>query len=451
MKLEKLKQKLEKMNLKKRKFNKEYQKKAKAKRKTSDTKIIGITGSRGKSTTALIIHNYLKSLGYRSVLYSSVMVDSPASILKKNEAYEVALRDEKELLSIIDEVEAYDADYLVLEINESTIAKGFLRDVPFDVRVLTNLSPKHNLDQYTEKEYVELKKMFFKDITHECKCVLGFQDYEKELLEEFLQLNDYPKYISTSNYVANVKGVSKDKITCLLTGLETDIDGMQLEFNLRGKNYTLDTNVMMSYNAFNILTAITTLDVLNVLSISKFEKELNKLNIPGRAEVYKANGRLVVIDAHLPAMLESLKKLKDEGKISRIKVVIGSMGHGYKYWEDRFKTEKFALQRKQARKYAMELLNNVADYVYITESDSGKESALAICEELGSYLNDETPFTIVVDRENAIKKAITESKPGDVIFISGRGNRRVLCNSETTMKLIKDSDVVQAVLNKLGW
>ena len=143
------------------------------------------TDHRGVETQNKIV-NYLKDLGYKSTLYSSVMVDSPASYLKKNEAYEVAVRDEAALISIIEEVEAYGADYLVLEVNESTLAKGFLKDVPFDIRVLTNLNPKHNLEQYSEKQYVELKKSFFKDVEDYCKCVIGFQDYDKELLDEKL-------------------------------------------------------------------------------------------------------------------------------------------------------------------------------------------------------------------------------------------------------------------------
>ena len=179
MKLFKVKEKLEKKQIKKRIIRKEF--KNSNRKHSSELKIIGITGSRGKSTTALIIHNYLKDLGYKSTLYSSVMVDSPASYLKKNEAYEVAVRDEAALISIIEEVEAYGADYLVLEVNESTLAKGFLKDVPFDIRVLTNLNPKHNLEQYSEKQYVELKKSFFKDVEDDCKCVIGFQDYDKEL------------------------------------------------------------------------------------------------------------------------------------------------------------------------------------------------------------------------------------------------------------------------------
>ena len=442
MKLLKLKNKLEKKNFKKRELKKEYLNK-KTKQNDKDLVIIGVTGSRGKSTTALMMHEYLKSRGYKSVLYSSVMVDSPASHYKKNEAYEVAVRDEKALLSIIEEAEAYGAEYLVLEVNESTLAKGFLKDVPFDVRVLTNLNPKHNLEEYTEEEYVELKKSFFKDIEEECKCVLGFQDYDKELLDELLQLNKYPKYIAASNYIANVKGLNANEVTGLLTGLEIDIDGMKLQFRLNGKTYELDTNLLMSYNALNVLTVLTTLEVLGVLNVSQFEKMLNELVIPGRAEVFRANGRLVVVDTHLPAMLECLKNLKDQGKVNQIKVVVGSMGHGYKNWEEKFKTEEFAKKRKGVRKYAMNLLKGVVDHVYLTESDSGKEKPLDICEEMKSYLNDEVPSTIIVDREQAIKQAIMESQEGDVVFISGRGNRRVLCNSETTMKLLKDSDVVK--------
>ncbi len=447
MKILKIKEKLEKKQIKKRIIRKEFQNKSR--KQDSKLTIIGITGSRGKSTTALMIHNYLKYIGYKSTLYSSVMVDSPASYLKKNEAYEVAVRDEKALLSIIEEAEAYGAEYLVLEVNESALAKGFLKDVPFDVRVLTNLNPKHNLEEYTEEEYVELKKSFFKDIEEECKCVLGFQDYDKELLDKLLQLNKYPKYIAASNYIANVKGLNANEVTGLLTGLETDIDGMKLQFRLNGKTYELDTNLLMSYNALNVLTVLTTLEVLGVLNVSQFEKMLNGLVIPGRAEVFRANGRLVVVDTHLPAMLECLKTLKDQGKVNQIKVVVGSIGHGYKHWEERFKTEEFALQRKEVRKYAMNLLKGVADYVYLTESDSGKENPLEICKELESYLDVKTPSTIIVDREEAIKQAIYDSKEGDVVFISGRGNRRVLCNSENTMKLLKDSDVVKQALEQL--
>lgn len=449
MKLNKVKENLEKKQIKKRKIRKEFRENHKKNEK--ELKIIGITGSRGKSTTALIIHNYLKSLGFKSTLYSSVMVDSPASFLAENEAYEVAVRDEESLISIIEEVEAYGADFLVLEVNESTLAKGFLKDVPFDVRVLTNLNSKHNLEHYTEEQYVELKKSFFKDINDECKCVFGFQDYSKELLDSLVHLNDYQKFICSSNYIANLNGLEKDKVTCLLTGLVTDIYGMKIKFDMNGKTFKMETNLMMSYNALNILTALTTLESLGVLDVVKFEKSLDKLVIPGRAEAFRVKDRLIMVDTHLPAVLDCLKILKEQGKVNKIKLVVGSTGYGYKYWEEKFKTEEFAKQRKKYRKYAMNLLKDIVDDVYLTESDNGKENVMDICNELQKYLDKNIYSTIIVDREKAIKQAILDSQEGDVVFISGRGNRRVLCNSETTIKLLKDSDVVENVIKELGW
>ena len=121
MKKEKLKELKDKLNKKiesKNKFDRlkeEY--KNKKRKDDKELKIIGITGSRGKSTVAYIVHEYLKQIGKRSVLYSSLGVDSPASIIKKEEAIELAVTSTESLLSILEEAENYDADYLILEIN----------------------------------------------------------------------------------------------------------------------------------------------------------------------------------------------------------------------------------------------------------------------------------------------------------------------------------------------
>ena len=99
----------------------------------------------------------------------------------------------------------------------------------------------------------------------------------------------------------------------------------------------------------------------------------------------------------------------------------------------------------------MELLKKYADYAYLTENDNASQSVLEICRELKGYLEDVIPSTIIEDREEAIRKAILESNPYDVIFISGRGNRRILCTTKDRMKLVKDEDVVKKVLKDLNW
>ena len=454
MKLLRLKQKLrEKIKtdkIEKRRLKDSFIKKGTA-FEESNLKIIGITGSVGKSTTAFIVHEYLKMLGYKSVLYSSAKIDSPASIINSDEACEISLNSEEELLDIIDEVEAYGADFLVLEVNESTIEKGITKEIPFTVRALTNLNPKHNLERYSDTEYVEIKKAFFKDIEDECKCVLGFQDYDKKLLEELLKLNDFEKFIFTTNYIANINGIDSNKATCLLTGLESTLDGLKLNIRVKDEKYKLESKLMMSYNALNFLGAMTILEALDILDVKQFEKCIYDINIPGRAEVFKANGRLIVVDAHLPKMLECLKGFKDNGLISKIKVVVGSMGHGFKTWEDRFNSEQFKEKHKKNKKFAMGLLKQYADFVYLTENDNAADKVLDICLELQEYLDNKVNSVIIEDREEAIRKAIEESEKGDVIFISGRGNRRILCNTSKTMKLLKDSEVVSKIIKEKRW
>lgn len=451
MKLEDLKRSIEDKGVKKRIVNNDYRNRETKGYSLDSLKIIGITGSVGKSTTAFLIHKYLLSLGKRSILYSSIMVDSPASIISKDEAFENACRDEKALLSIISEAEKYEAEYLVLEVNESTLEKGILKDVPFAVRVLTNIIPAHNLIKYSESEYVSIKKLFFSNITDSCKCVLCFQNYSKELLEELIKINNYPKIICTNKYIAEKFGIDLNSIDYLLVDCQNKLDGLFMKINGKDSVYSLNTNLCMFYNAMNIMTFFATINALELYDEKVLTNVLNKIQIPGRTEIIRANGRIIIIDTHLPRVLENLKEFKDNGEIKKIKVVIGSVGYGFKTWSEHYKTEKYIQQHHSARKYAVELLNPVADYVCFTESDSGAEDTQDICLELKGYLKKSIESNIIVDRRDAIKNTIKDSQDGDAIFIAGRGNRKILCNGYDSIKLLKDSDIVKDILIEFGW
>ena len=141
----------------------------------------------------------------------------------------------------------------------------------------------------------------------------------------------------------------------------------------------------------------------------------------------------------------SFLKDKEKGLINQIKVVVGSVGYGYKHWDEKFKSEEYINSREKYRKYAMGLLKDV-DYVYLTECDSGAEDVQQICLNLKSYLGETVNSEIILDRVEAIKEAITCSNEKDAIFIAGRGNKRTLCDGEETMKFFKDSE-----LTEKGW
>lgn len=416
----------------------------------NDLKIIGITGSAGKSTTAYIIHKYLKEIGKKSILYSSIMVDSPASLARSDTAYEIACRDEKSLLSIVNEANECEAEYLVLEINESSLEKGIFQGFPFDVRVLTNLLPAHNLERYTKEEYVNIKKSFFTNIDKQCQCIFGFQNYSKELLNDFLELSkNQNTFVCTNRFIQEKYGV--DNVDYLLYDCKNTLDGLELKIRAKEEDIKLSTKLCMFHNAMNILTALTVIKSIDLFDEKDFSKTIKNIVVPGRAELYKANGRIIVIDNHLPKVFENLKEYKDNNEIKYIKVVLGAIGSGFRTWDDRFKSNEFIEKHHQAKRFAINLVSRYADYVCFTESDSGKESPLDICQELKSYLDETIESKIIVDREEAIRDTIINSSAGDAIFISGRGNRDILCFSETKVKHIKDSDVVVKVLKELGW
>ncbi len=415
----------------------------------NELKIIGVTGSKGKTSTCVLIHKYLKMLGYKSILYSSSTVDSPLSFIKEGEPHDVPIKDENVLLNIINEAENYGADFLVLEVNDSTLNKGILKDVDFDIRVLTNLNPKHNLEQYDEEEYVNLKKSFFTNINEKCKCIYGVQYYDKALLNELLSLNPNEKYLFSNEYIANARGIDKKMFSSILVEQQNDLNGLVLGVLLNNKKYEFQTKLLMTYNAMNIVCALTVINVLGLLDIDKFYQFIYHVTIPGRSISYKLNERLIIVDLHLDETLECLKELKEKNLINNIIVVTGSIGKNFSTWNDTFKTKRYFDSIAPARKYAMDVLNEYADYVYLTENDNASEKVKDICTELKQYLKDDIRSVIICNREKAIKKAILESKPKDAIFITGRGNKRIMCTTKDTIKFVKDTDVIEELLKEL--
>lgn len=440
---EQLEQEINKEKMRPIKHNSSVMKTKKA--NSYNMKIIGVTGSSGKSTTCYLIHSYLKSINKKSVLYSSIQIDSPYSIINNKESCELPITSKEDLLAIINEAISYNAEYLVLEINDKVIE--IVKDLDFDIKVLTNINPFHNTLEYNCLDYVRLKESFLKQNSH--TNIIGLFDYDKQIYNELMSFKNNTKSFTTK-YITKIKDVLEENHCCLLESLKTTTSGMNFSFRLKDARYALHTNMINTYNVFNILCSIVVLDELGLFNIDTYQSMISNFIIPGRSEVLRVNNRMIIIDTQLSKILETVNQFKQNREINKIRVVIGSIGYGYKDWSQLFNTGLHYKKRHEFRKYACDLINKVADKAYLTESDNGKESVNEICQELKSYLTD-IQSVIIVDRKEAIKKAIVESDDHDIILIVGRGNRRVLCNSENTIKLIKDSEAVNEVLKQIGW
>lgn len=421
--------------------------------KIDSIKIIGITGSVGKSTTAYIVHEYIKSLGYKSILYSSLCIDSPASYINANEPCEIPLQNNNVLLDIIEEAEAYQADYIVLEVNETSIEKGLANGIPFTVRALTNINSKHNEEMYSPEQYVSLKKSFFMNIPadEECTFVLGLTSFTREEFNDLLRLNNNPKITYGTKYICEVKNADYTNLDCLLYGMKSDLNGLEMKIRVKENSFDFKTSVILPHNALNFTCALAIIESLNLFNADAFSKCIRNILIPGREEVIKVNSRTIVIGLHLVPALKNFKNYQDNVEINRIKVVVGAVGTGFYNWEKRYSSELYMSQKNIVRRFAMDYLKSYANYAYLTSNDNAAESAMSIAQEMQSYINNQIPSTIVVDRKEAIRKAIIESEPNDLIYISGRGNRRIFCDTANTIKMFQDKEVVLQVLKEMGW
>lgn len=416
-----------------------------------DVTIIGITGSRGKSTVAYLIHKYLISLGKKSILYSSICVDSAPSFINKNVSCEMPIKDEDMLLDIIKQVESYEAEYLVLEVSERAIEKGLVEDVPFDIKIITNLNPYHNKDFYEPEKYVDIKKSFFGYSDDDSINIIGLTSSTMvNLLNDFLEICKGKVILFGSRYISKITGFDENKIDYLLTEMNDSLEGLDINLHFKNRNHSYKTNLFLSHNALNITCVIAALSSLRCYDEDKFKTFIKNITIPGRDTIIKTNNRTIIVGMSIMPMLEELYKYK-LSKNLKIKVIIGSPGLGYKSWIKEYSDVVYKKERTHARKKAMEYLRKYADYVCITENDSASTPFEEISNELKNYIDGYIDYDIVLDRQKAIEKVIKESKENDVIYIAGRGNRIVLCNGKENVKYVNDLKVAFDEINKKGW
>jgi len=409
----------------------------------SNLKIVGVTGSKGKTSVCVLVHNYLKYIGEETITYNSAFIDSKTSI---NTSCEVALQNEGIIIDIIEEAKAQQTKYLILEVNESSIVKGIVKDIPFNIRVLTNINKDNSIGIYDNDEYINIKKSFFQNVTDECVNIFGLTNcFSKEEYESLLTLNNYPSISFGSRYICNIRGVDISNIKYLVQPSSVNLDsinGIEFELKVKDEVYNIKSNLLFFESALNIACAVAILDTLNVLDMSKFIKYISNTTIPGRNEVIRVNNKTIIIGISLIPVLEELYKYKQDNQITNIITVVGSAGDDFSTWSKEFKSNKRKQELDNNRLFGMNYVAKYSSKVYLTSNDNGATNPNIIVNKLNSYINNRIPTILEENRKTAIKKAIEEASTNDVIFIAGRGNRRIFCKNENEIELYTDKEIV---------
>ncbi len=370
----------------------------------SKLKTIGITGTKGKSTTAYyiksILDNYMESLNKPLTgITSSIDVydgkDLEESLLTSPESLDLQRHFANAVNANIEN--------FVMEVSSQALKYDRVYGINYDVGVFLNISPDHisDVEHPTFEDYFHSKLKLFKQVKNLC---LNLDTEHLEEVMEYLKkekdnINNIITF-STKNKGADIYAYKIKKI-----------DHNTIKFKVRTKSFEDDIILTMPglFNVENALAAISVAEILHI-PYKNIYNGLKLAHASGRMEisVSKDEKIIAIVDyAHNKLSFEKLyKSVKEEYPNKKIITVFGCPGGK-------------AFNRRED----LGLLSGENSFkTYLTAEDPGVEDPYKICEEIAYYVKKNNgEYEIITDREEAIKKAILDNKES-VILITGKGN-----------------------------
>lgn len=382
--------------------------------------MIGITGTKGKSTTTYylksILDTYMKSLGEKDTAINSSIDDYDG--VEKKEALITSPESIDLLRSINNAVESNLKNY-VMEVSSQALKLDRVYDINYDVAVFLNISEDH----ISEIEHPDFDDYFHSKlkIFSKCKnaCINMDSDFYEEILESSKKVPNVLTF-STKNKKADVFAYDIKKV-----------DLEVIRFKVRTPKFDREIELGMSglFNVENALAAISVATVLDIPYLYIYEGLKNAL-ASGRMEFHitKDKSIIAIVDyAHNKLSFEKLyESVKEEYPNKKIITVFGCPGG------------KAFLRRRD-----LGLLSGLnSDVTYLTAEDPGPEETYDICLEIAEYVKKNNgKYKIIEDRGEAIHSAIMEN-PDSVILITGKGNETRQKYGTTYVPCLTDTDYV---------
>lgn len=343
-------------------------------------KIIGITGTKGKTSSVFLAYHGLKNLGYKVALISGVYCEIG------NQKYKTGLTTPQPdfLHWFFDKAISENFTHVVMEVAAQALSLKRLEHIKFEAGLFTNFSHEH-LEFYKDlNEYFKAKHLLLDKIKDKAKFVVNNDDAWCSLI------SDPSVFRFSFNQKTNLKYnmVSDNPV-------EIKIGNINIKSTLVGE-----------YNATNLAGVISLFKVLDICLDKTKDLFRDFSIIPGRMNSYNlANGSTAIIDyAHNPASFESFfaaaKKLSAD-----IIVVFGCGG-----------------KRDQSKRSIMgNISERFASKIIITNDNPRNETPDKIANDIISGIIDKSKVDVILDRDKAIKKAYEYSKSGSLIVILGKG------------------------------
>ncbi|MDE3145779.1 MAG: UDP-N-acetylmuramoyl-L-alanyl-D-glutamate--2,6-diaminopimelate ligase [Bacteroidota bacterium] len=356
-------------------------------------KLVGVTGTNGKTTIATVLFKLFTKLGYKCGLISTVQNQIADDVIPSTHTTPDAINLNALLKQMVDE----NCTHVFMECSSHAIHQHRITGLHFAGGVFSNITHDHLDYHKTFDEYIRVKKSFFDSLSSSAFAISNRDDKRGEVM---LQNCNAKKYFYSLKTVADFKGKILDNA---LTGLQMLVNDTEVHFRLIGE-----------FNAYNLLAVYAAAICLN----ENKEEVLTALSLLTGAEGrfdYIISKELVIgiVDyAHTPDALENvlstIKKLRKGHE--QIITVVGCGG-------DRDKTKRPVMAQTAC---------DLSDKVIFTSDNPRTEDAnqILLDMEVGLSSSAKRKHISIVDRKEAIKEAVSLAKGEDIILVAGKGHEK---------------------------
>ena len=382
-------------------------------------KVVGITGTKGKTTTTFILEAILKTAGARVGVIGTITHRGPDFEFEAKRTTPEAPDLQRMLRDMLDQ----GATHCLMEVSSHSLEQKRVWGMSFDVAVFTNLSGEH-LDYHQSMEnYFEAKrKLFYLNHKRSASVVNMDDPWGQKLIAELP--------MKTITF-----GLEPAAIVRALRFNLTD-DGMELHIAYPGNVMRVQSHLVGKHNVYNILAAVGAGLALNISPQDIAAGIAALKGVPGRFEkVENARGFNIVVDyAHTDSALEHLLATAREFKPRRIILVFGAGGN-------RDTTKRERMGRVAAR---------LSDWSVLTSDNPRNEDPLEIIKAIEQGFDKEASkaYEIIPDRREAITRALAMANKGDFVLVAGKGHEDYQIFKDRTIHF-SDMEVIHEILKTM--
>jgi UDP-N-acetylmuramoyl-L-alanyl-D-glutamate--2,6-diaminopimelate ligase len=358
---------------------------------SSRLKLIGITGTNGKTTTTYILKHILQNAGNKTGLIGTIAnyigetkIDSKLTTPESN--------DLNEFLS---EMVNQHCSYAVMEVSSHSLVLERVYGLDFATGIFTNITSDHLDFHKTFDEYFNAKKILFDSLSSNSFALINADDKSSDKIVKNCKARII-KYGTSESSDYKIRNISYD------------LNGTNFTVTHQGFDYNIQTTLIGTFNAFNATAAFATAHSLGIEKSAIVESIKSAPQVSGRFEVIGKGSKKVIVDySHTADSLEKALQATREIVKNNFEVVtvFGCGG-------DRDRTK-----RPEMGKIASEL----SDKVIITSDNPRTEDPLKIIAEIEKGISKKN-YSITENREEAIREAIEKSNTNAVILIAGKGH-----------------------------